>query len=647
MLRSTWDEKWILTYLVATAMKKVFVLVFLFAGLISTCGLAQPALTDSTELISFLDGTIEAYMDEYDQAGATVVITQNGEPIALRGYGYADIENLRTVDPRQSLFRIGSISKLFVWIAIMQQVEAGNLDLNTDINQYLDEITIPETYPEPITLKHLMTHTAGFEEYVTGLFARDSTRLRPLEDILMEELPARVRPPGRYASYSNHGTGLAAHILEQVTGIEFQDYVRQNIFAPLNMNAVTFRQPPRGPLARQLSRGYDYENGEFVEKSFEYVPLGPVGAASATATGLIPFMQAHLNVGTYNGVTLIDSATARLMHSPAFSHADGVNPMRYGFIDMSQNGVEIFGHGGNTLWFHSMMALFPEQDLGFFLSFNSADGSSLPAKVLQAFVDRYFPVDSVSIEPMPVDSLYLQEFTGNYRANRYPHERLTKIMALFDPLEVSLTEDMTLKTYNGQEGRFWVPQDSLLFREVKTGASLAFEKDRSGRVTHLFLDDLPIIAFEKIPTISSQFLHYSIFGVTTTALGIVVLYWPFAYLVRQKYRASLTVREPLPFHIKLAGWANSQLLIGFYIAVGLFLGGPENVVYGLATSLKFMLIIPLISLLLTLYMTYLLVQIWKYSMSGLWSRVSYTLLTIVFYIALWQLYYWNLLGFKY
>ena len=119
--------------------------------------------TDPAELEAFLDELLAKDMEEYHIAGAAVSVVKDGKLFFAKGYGYADLEKGIPVDPEQTIFRIGSIGKMFTWTAVMQLVEQGKLDLDADVNTYLD-FRIPDTYPQPITLKHLMTHTSGFED---------------------------------------------------------------------------------------------------------------------------------------------------------------------------------------------------------------------------------------------------------------------------------------------------------------------------------------------------------------------------------------------------------------------------------------------------------------------------------------------------
>ncbi len=609
---------------------------------------AQTPWPDNEALESYMDGLIQTYMEENNIAGATVGIVNDGNTVLLKGYGYANVDTGREVDPNNTLFRIGSISKMFVWTAVMQLAEQGRIDLEADVNTYLNDFKIPDTYAKPITLRHLMTHTPGFEDYVIGLFANDTTRLKPLGEILAKEMPARVRPPGVESSYSNHGTGIAAYIVEQISEMEFEDYVEQNILEPLQMRQTTFRQPLPQQLKDSMSKGYTFEEGVFKEKDFEYVPLGPVGAASSTSSDMINFMMAHLQLGSFDGAEILESTTAREMQAPAFSHTESVNPMRMGFIDISQNGVEIIGHGGDTFWFHSSMALFPDHNLGLFLSFNSAKGGGVTSEVLRDFVDHYFPEENPTTETLSVPDEYLQRFAGDYRPNRYPHNRLTYVMALMSSESVEVSGEGTLRTMEDGKANFWLPVDSLTFRNTKDSRTIAFSKNESGEISRMYIGGLPIIAFEKVPLISSQKLHISLFGAALLCFIVTLIYWPLAYLVRRKYNADYMAEYPLSSGIKAIAWLNALIIVGFFIGLAMILSGNgEAIVFGISDSVKALLFLPLISVLLTLMLLFNTFNIWRRGESGIWSRLWYTLITVLSATLLWQFWFWNFLGFNY
>ena len=168
----------------------------------------------------FLPNEIEAFMDqlfvsllqEHHVPGAVVPVVKDGEMIFAKGYGVADVENGISVSADKTLFRTGSVSKLFVWTAVMQLVEQGKIDLNADINSYLTKFKIPDGFGKPITMLNLMNHNAGFEERAIGESVGSAEAIKPLEEYLIEHMPARVRAPGEFTAYSNYGASLAGYI---------------------------------------------------------------------------------------------------------------------------------------------------------------------------------------------------------------------------------------------------------------------------------------------------------------------------------------------------------------------------------------------------------------------------------------------------
>src|SRR5262245_30240763 len=220
---------------------------------------ASPAsargLRDRAELEAFIDGIMVANLRDKHVAGATISVVKDGALLFAKGYGFADVAKRRPTDPERSLFRIGSTSKLFTWTAVMQLVEQGKLDLDADVNRYLD-FKIPATFPQPITLRHIMTHTPGFEEDSRDLISDDSTTLIPLGRWLATHIPGRVRPPGTFASYSNYATALAGYIVQRTSGTPWDDYIEQHVLAPLGMMQTATRQPLPSRLKADMSDGY-------------------------------------------------------------------------------------------------------------------------------------------------------------------------------------------------------------------------------------------------------------------------------------------------------------------------------------------------------------------------------------------------------
>jgi CubicO group peptidase (beta-lactamase class C family) len=203
---------------------------------------AVRGVRDRAELEAFVDGIMVANLRDKHVAGATVAVVKDGALLFAKGYGYADVAKRRPIDAERSLFRIGSTSKLFTWTAVMQLVEQGKLDLDADVNRYLD-FKIPATFPQPITLRHIMTHTPGFEEDGRDLISDDSTKIPALGGWLATHIPGRVRPPGTFASYSNYATALAGYVVQRASVFQWDDYIEQHVLAPLGMTQTTTRQP--------------------------------------------------------------------------------------------------------------------------------------------------------------------------------------------------------------------------------------------------------------------------------------------------------------------------------------------------------------------------------------------------------------------
>ena len=598
--------------------------------------------TDPAELEAFLDGVMRIQLDEHNTVGAVVTVVKDGQVFFTKGYGYSDWEARTPVDPERTLFRIGSISKLFVWTSVMQLVEQGVLDLDTDINEYLDGVEIPATYDQPVTLRHVLTHSAGFEDWVLELFGDDASDIRPLAEILAEQTPARVRPPGEVASYSNHATGMAALIVEQATGMPWSRYVQERILDPLGMEHFSFAQPLPETLAPDMSKGYRGQGPNFEEKDFEYVPLYPVGAAAASGTAMARFMIAHLQLGRLGDARILQEETARQMQSDLFRMAPGVNASAHGFYEMSANGERIIGHGGDTFWFHSELALFPERNLGVFVSYNSEEGGAATGEFLAAFVDRYFPEDEVV--PTPPDSAdeRYERFTGRFRANRFSHTTIAKVSAL-GSVSVEDTDEGTLRAMDSE----WVEVAPLTFDERYGDRRLVFREGENGEITHFFLADVPVVAFERVPWRENVFVHSALLVFVLLMMGGTVAAWPLGWLARRWYGVKKEDLPRIPAKARLALRLTAAVFLVFLVGIVVVVGSdPEAIAVAIPTSLKILLALPLVGAVLTLVCVYCAVVIQQQRFGRRLTRFAYSSTVLAFVLFLWQLNVWNLLGWK-
>jgi CubicO group peptidase (beta-lactamase class C family) len=476
---------------------------------VPTARLQQQAPTDRAELEAFLDELLGREMEENHIAGAAVSVVKDGELFFAKGYGYADLENKIPVDAEQTVFKIGSVTKLFTWTAVMQLVEQGKLNLDADVNTYLD-FHIPDTYPQPITLGHLLTHTAGFEDLHVDMVTLKEEDMAPPREWLVSHIPARVFPPGEFAAYSNYGAALAGYIVARVSGESYSQYVQQHILNPLGMNSSTAQWPTPSDLRARESVGYMYTDGAFqvFPRLISPVDLFPIGIMRSTVTDMARFMIAHLHDGRYSDANIpeariLEESTAQQMHSTLYTPDPRLLGNTYGFFDFSDNGQRTIGHSGEAEPMESLLLLLPDQHVGVFVSYNSIGGDELTRQHFgfqRAFFDHYYPAPALeSVHPPAEFAARADRFVGVYKMTRNAYTTLEKYMSLVNPtVEVKNPGDGTLLLLTPYGDWRIVEEGSLYFRQLDGPFHFAFREDDQGHIAHLFTDFTPMLAFEKL-----------------------------------------------------------------------------------------------------------------------------------------------------
>jgi CubicO group peptidase (beta-lactamase class C family) len=481
-------------------------------------------------------------------AGAIVVVVKDGQVLLQKGYGYADVEKKTPVDADRTLFRPGSVSKLFTWTAVMQQVERGKLDLDADVNQYLDFKIPPGPDGEPLRLRNIMTHTPGFEEAVKELISEDESRIQPLGDTLKTWVPHRIFKAGTTPAYSNYATALAGYIVERSSGMSFDDYLDQNIFSPLGMEHASFRQPLPEKLKPDVAQGYEKATDK--PKGYEYINLAPAGSLAATGADMARFMIAHLQNGAYGEQRILSEETAKKMHGTPLTIIPGVNRMLLGFYETDTNGHRIISHGGDTQYFHSDLHLYVDDGVGYFISFNSAgkDGAVGPIRdaFYRYFADRYFP--GPAAEGKVDDATAKQHaaaIAGSYIVSRRAEDNFLSILNLLQPTKVAVNEDGTISVplltdLNGEPTK-WREVAPYRWREADGKARLAAEA-KDGHVTRFTAEWIsPFMVFDRSSGLKGIGWLMPATIVSLAALTLTVVFWPIAAIVRRHYR------KPLPY----------------------------------------------------------------------------------------------------
>lgn len=501
---------------------------------------AHPLTKDDVELM--VDGFLPYALKRGDIAGAVVTVVKDGQILFAKGYGVADRETNEPVDPEKHLFRPGSISKLFTWIAVMQQVEAGRIDLDADINQYLD-FKIPNTWPEPITMRHVMTHTAGFAETVRDLIVRGQDHPLELEKLLSRWVPERAYKPGTVPAYSNYATALAGLIVQRVSGEKFEDYIDRHILAPANMKHSSMAQPLPAHLAPLMSKGY--VSSREPAQAFEVVNHAPAGSLSASGVDMGRFMIALLNQGEGPGGRILKPESLAQMWKPQYRPLPGQElAMGLGFYEQNRNGYRIMGHGGDTTLFHSDLAMWLDEGVGLYISFNSTgdDMSRGPIRneLHRMFADRYFPAKAAA-EPAKAEPVTRKvPVSGTFYMSRRVEGTLVSLINLFGQGDLITNEDGTatftlFRDYAGIPKR-WREVAPDRWQEVGTDSLMHTKTDENGRVTGITTDDYPAIFIaQPVPTGISKGWNLPALGIAMAIALFAIIWWPVAALVRRRY----------------------------------------------------------------------------------------------------------------
>lgn len=525
----------------------------------STVSATTPSTTGhaltAADVDAWLDGFMPFALRRSDIPGAVVAVVKDGQVVTQRGFGYADLEKRTPVDPERTLFRPGSVSKLVTWTAVMQQVERGKLDLDRDVNEYLD-FKIPARKGQPVTLRQVLTHTAGFEEQAKDILFYDVKNIKPMGDLLKNSMPARIYDAGTTPAYSNWATTLAGYIVERVSGMPFDDYVEKEIFQPLGMRYATFRQPLPEALAAQMSSGYP-RAGQGA-KPFEIIGPAPAGSLSASGADMARFMLAHLNGGELDGQRILSAETAATMHDSPLDRIDPhslippLNRMELGFFETNINGREVIAHLGDTSAFHTSLHLFMDEGVGLYVSFNSSgkEGAAgvVRSELFQQFADRYFP--DLAPAAGTVDAATAKEhaaqMAGVWENSRRSDTNYLAAVSLLGQVKVAVDKDGNLlipdlKNPSGSGPRKWVEVAPYVWQDRTSHDRLAAQVE-NGRIVRWSFDMLsPFMVFDRVPTRKSSVWIVPVLCIALPVLALTLLSWPIGWWNRRRYKTPLAL----------------------------------------------------------------------------------------------------------
>ncbi|WP_199930299.1 serine hydrolase [Brevibacillus brevis] len=368
---------------------------------------------DPREVEQFADEFFNQSEIKNNMAGATFVVVKGDKVLFKKGYGYADVEKKIPVDPDRTVFRVASVSKVITATAVMQLAEQGKIDLNKDVSAYMGGARIPNKTGAPLTMKHLLTNSTGFDFGDTSDGSTtDLKREVSLKKYVMDNLPNVIRKPGEFYRYDNLGFTIQGYVVEQVAGKPFGKYVKERIFKPLGMKNSDFRLTPS--IVKGLAVPYNIIGQPI--PTYAMVPTElPDGGMLSTGSDMAKFMIAHLNKGKLGNATIMEEETAAEMHRPHLSVHPKLNNMALGFEYGNQqnyNGQYVIEKGGDLQGYHTGMWLIPEEKVGVFVTVNKDYEIRIP--LIKAFMDHYYPKNEKKKGAFELAKQELTKFEGTY-----------------------------------------------------------------------------------------------------------------------------------------------------------------------------------------------------------------------------------------
>ena len=366
--------------------------------------------------------------------GLAYAFVRDGQPEAVGGRGRVSIDETVAVD-RDTVFRLASISKVFVALSALILVDQGRLDLDRPVRSYVPDVPIRNRFDKAVTLRHLLLHTAGFDERFFGDMTSVAALQEPLGAHLARRLPPVVRAPGTMMVYSNYGYALAGYVVERVAGMPFARFARTHVFEPLGMRSTSFELS--ADLRRRMAVGHRRRAESFVTEPYTYVHRYPATSALSTAADMSRFVRAMVNDTCLEGRCLLTEATRPLVYERQTTNHPLLPGRTLVFMEWARNGVPGLWHDGGHVGFLADLVIFPSNRSGLFVAVNEKT-TGFSGQLKRALLDRLYPFEggapasAAPIDPTP--------FAGRYVFSRRAEADFEKVAQLVRP-SVALTVD--------------------------------------------------------------------------------------------------------------------------------------------------------------------------------------------------------------
>ncbi len=494
-----------------------------------------------------LDRFMEKALNENNVAGAIVVVVKDGEVVLEKGYGYSDVITKKMVDPVTDQFQIASVTKMFTATAALQLVEQDKIDLNTDINTYLKTYQVENEFSSDLTLRHLLTNTGGFGENIVGIYYNELfDDIIPLDKTIKETMPQLVINPGEVIRYSNHGFALVGYLVENISGVQFNEYVENNIFDPLGMTNTSYYLNKSNKDV--ISKGYSHSSDGFAEKSLGTIAVHPAGSITSSANDMGKFLLAHMNNGELNGNRILSEELSQQMKTQQFTQSSILPGYGLGFFQNYKNS-DIYMHDGDTDSFTSQLSLHPEKGIGYFISYNTMDDGVLRDQ-FEEFFYEYHDVSLIrqdyKAESFTPNTDDLSGFAGDYVFAQRITDGVLKIRGLFLKTTVKFDSDNNLvfKVFDSKMSGTYEHYKDNIFIKRENNRKVLLKTCIDGQKYIVIDMKVPMQTFEKLDTKDSFFENYvRIFVFIMPFIG--VLLW-----IINLFRKNRTKHEGHAKHVK-------------------------------------------------------------------------------------------------
>ena len=481
-------------------------------------------LSSKIEIQEFADNFFKKNMNSYHIPGAVLVVVKDGRVILSKGYGYADLKNQVPVSPERTVFRVASISKLFTSTALLQLKDQNKLGFHEDINKYLKDINIENKYATPVTIHHLLTHTAGFDEKIfIGNWYKYSENI-PFYENAKANIPPLIREPGLVTQYSNFGMQLAGCLVQDVSGEPFNNYMERHVLRPLKMNNSSFRLTK--DIINNMAQGYYYD-GRYTSyrlHRFYGIPALPAAGLNATGLDMANFIIANLQRGQLGNTRILSEESVKEMHSQQFSNHPKLPGICYGFMEDFSFGQRLLEHGGWEPGFASELVLIPEENSGYFIAVNVSCYNSFLQDFKTHFMYKFYPPSASTVNNYKyIDSggADLKKYEGVYSCNRVPQKSLGRIMSLLQSQELVVKKsgsNFLSIGASGSEGEKYYQIGPNKFKKLQGKGTVAFRQESDGTVSYLFVEHSPSVAYSRLRPHETRGFHLKLLSIIAAVL---------------------------------------------------------------------------------------------------------------------------------